>query len=52
MTVEQLDELAERVKAYFLTQIMELSNSEVEHVCERLRDYFEESVERVRSARD
>lgn len=52
MTVEQLDELAEQVKTYFLSRIMELSNSEVEHVCEQLRDYFDESVERVRAVRD
>lgn len=51
MTVEQLEALAERVKSSFLTEILDLSNSEVEIVLEYLIQYFEESLERVRGAR-
>jgi len=52
MNIDQLEQLAERVKVAFLNEIIDLSNSEVEIVLDYLIQYFEESVERIRSARE
>jgi hypothetical protein len=50
MTIEKLEQLAERVKICFLTEIAELSNGEVEIVLEYLLQFFEQSIETVRGA--
>lgn len=49
-SVTELDDIGERIKVYFLNEIMDLSNNEVEVVLDYLIRYFDESLGQVRAA--
>lgn len=50
MSHNELETISERVKVYFLEQVIELSNNEVEVVLDELARYFDEWLEKVRQA--